>query len=165
MYLEGVWFMDRDKYVDESWKESVEREKEGLLGVGAGQQKDEPKIHVEGGWKPEEDEGQNDSKNQIESEQNANSNTPDAEPNEMEINFLNYISSLGYQALIFLGEIPNPMTNQPEKNLPQAKFLIDTLTMLKEKTKGNLNRQEETLLNSSVYELQLKYVEHIKQDA
>ncbi|MCA9407908.1 MAG: DUF1844 domain-containing protein [Candidatus Omnitrophica bacterium] len=83
----------------------------------------------------------------------------------MEINFLNYISSLGYQALIFLGEIPNPMTNQPEKNLPQAKFLIDTLTMLKEKTKGNLNRQEETLLNSSVYELQLKYVEHIKQDA
>ena len=44
-------------------------------------------------------------------------------------------------------------------NLGQAKFLIDTLTMLKEKTAGNLNEQEHNLLESSIYELQMKYVQ------
>ena len=52
---------------------------------------------------------------------------------QIEINFVNYITSLGFQALIFMGEIPNPLTNQTEKNLIQSKFIIDTLVMLKEK--------------------------------
>ncbi|MBF0484761.1 MAG: DUF1844 domain-containing protein [Candidatus Omnitrophica bacterium] len=77
----------------------------------------------------------------------------------MEIDFLNYILSLGYQAMIFLGEIPNPVTNQQEKNFEQAKLLIDTLSMLKEKTKGNLTEQESNLLENTVSELQMKYVE------
>jgi len=61
--------------------------------------------------------------------------------------------------MIFLGEMPNPTTNQTEKNLDQAKFIIDTLTMIKEKTEGNLNEQEQNILNSSIYELQMKYVD------
>jgi len=79
-----------------------------------------------------------------------------------EVNFINYVTSLGFQAMIFLGEIPNPMTNKQEKNLEQAKFLIDTLSMLKEKTEGNLSEQEANLLSASVYELQLKFVEVTK---
>ena len=66
--------------------------------------------------------------------------------------------------MIFLGEVPHPATQQTEKNLDQAKFLIDTLVMLKEKTKGNLNKQEENLLNASVYELQMKFVEINQKD-
>jgi len=50
--------------------------------------------------------------------------------------FLNYIASLGFQAMIFLGEMPNPFTNQMDKNLKQAKFLIDTLSLLKDKDHG-----------------------------
>ncbi len=73
---------------------------------------------------------------------------------------MTYITSLSMQALIFLGVIGNPMNdNQVEVNLDQARLLIDTLAILKEKTKGNLNKEEEGLLNASVYELQLKYVE------
>ena len=79
-----------------------------------------------------------------------------------ELNFLNYLSSLVFQSMIFLGDVPNPVTNQPEKNLKQAKFLIDTLSLLREKTKGNLTKQEEDLLNGSLYELQMRYVDVAK---
>ena len=75
------------------------------------------------------------------------------------LDFFNYIASLGFQTMIFLGETPNPITNQIEKNLKQAKFLIDTLIILRDKTKGNLSKEEDDLLNGSIYELQLRYVE------
>ena len=61
--------------------------------------------------------------------------------------------------MIFLGEMPNPITNKIEKNLKQAKFLIDTLVILRDKTKGNLSKEEDDLLNGSIYELQLRYVD------
>lgn len=85
------------------------------------------------------------------------------QPQEGQIDFFNYIASLGFQAMIFLGEMPNPITNQVEKNLKQAKFLIDTLVILRDKTKGNLSKEEDDLLNGSIYELQLRYVELSKQ--
>ncbi len=78
---------------------------------------------------------------------------------EPQLDFFNYIASLGFQTMIFLGEMPNPITNQVEKNLKQAKFLIDTLVILRDKTKGNLTKEEDDLLNGSIYELQLRYVE------
>jgi hypothetical protein len=79
-----------------------------------------------------------------------------------EIDFLGYISSLAFQAMIFLGEIESPVTGKAEKHIPQAKLLIDTLILLRDKTKGNLSEQENQLLEASIYELQLKYVEHSK---
>jgi hypothetical protein len=78
---------------------------------------------------------------------------------EPQLDFFNYIASLGFQTMIFLGEMPNPVTNQVEKNLKQAKFLIDTLVILRDKTKGNLSKEEDDLLNGSIYELQLRYVD------
>ena len=82
---------------------------------------------------------------------------------EPQLDFFNYIASLGFQAMIFLGEIPNPLTNQIDKNLKQAKFLIDTMVIIKEKTMGNLTKEEAELLNGSIYELQLHYVEASKK--
>jgi|CXWL01.1.fsa_nt_gi hypothetical protein len=81
-----------------------------------------------------------------------------------ELNFSNYVASLGFQALIFMGEIPNPVTQQAEKNLAQSKFLIDTLVLLREKTKGNLTEQEGKLLNGSIYELQMKFIEILQKE-
>jgi Domain of unknown function (DUF1844) len=78
---------------------------------------------------------------------------------EPQLDFFNYIASLGFQTMIFLGEMPNPVTNQVEKNLKQAKFLIDTLVILRDKTKGNLSKEEDDLLNGSIYELQMRYVD------
>ena len=88
---------------------------------------------------------------------------PEADPPlaeaEPQLDFFNYVASLGFQAMIFLGEMPNPITNQTEKNLKQAKFLIDTLVLIREKTTGNLNKEEAELLNGSIYELQRRFVE------
>ena len=58
-----------------------------------------------------------------------------------------------------MGEIPNPVTNINEKDLEQAKFVIETLILLQEKTKGNLTGKESDVLNTAAYELQMKYVE------
>jgi len=76
-----------------------------------------------------------------------------------EVNFVNYIMSMGYQAMIFLGEVPHPATGKQEQHLEQAKFLIDTLVMLKDKTKGNLSPQEDQFVSGTLYELQMKFVD------
>ncbi len=75
---------------------------------------------------------------------------------EPDFNF--FITTLALQASIFLGQMPNPATNKKEEDLIQAKFVIDTLGMLKEKTKGNLNPQETNLLENVLYELRMQYI-------
>ncbi len=92
------------------------------------------------------------------------SQSQEQQSQEPELDFFNYIASLGFQAMIFLGEIPNPLTNQVDKNLKQAKFLIDTMVVIRDKTTGNLSKEEAELLNGSIYELQLRYVEALKKE-
>ncbi len=69
-----------------------------------------------------------------------------------------FITTLSLQASIFLGQIPNPATNKKELNLTQAKFIIDTLGLLKDKTAGNLTAEEDNLLENLLYELRMQYV-------
>ena len=76
-----------------------------------------------------------------------------------------FISTLSLQASIFLGQIPSPVTRKNEEDLPQAKFIIDTLDMLKEKTKGNLNGEEAALLENLLYELRTLYLSKSKGEA
>jgi hypothetical protein len=75
-----------------------------------------------------------------------------------EISFINFIFSLSTSALIQLGEIQDPITQQLAKNLPLAKQTIDLIGMLKEKTKGNLTSDEEKLLDGLLYDLRMRYV-------
>ncbi len=77
-------------------------------------------------------------------------------PPEPDFNF--FMTTLALQASIFLGVIANPATNKQEENLPQAKFIIDTLGMLKDKTKGNLNQEETNFLENILYELRVQYI-------
>lgn len=76
-----------------------------------------------------------------------------------------FVTTLSLQASIDLGEVPNPATNKKEENLIQAKFLIDTLGMLKEKTKGNLNPGESGFLENVLYELRMHYITKTKKEA
>jgi hypothetical protein len=78
-------------------------------------------------------------------------------PPEPDFNF--FITTLALQASISLGAVENPASHQKEENLPQAKFMVDTLTMLQEKTKGNLGKEEVKLLDAILYELRMQYVE------
>jgi len=105
---------DMNKKIDESWKESVEKEKV------------EPKT--EQGFVP-----------------------PEAD-------FKFFITTLTLQASIALGHMENPSTGKIQKDPAQAKFLIDTLAMLQEKTKGNLSKEETDLLENLLYELRLAYL-------
>jgi hypothetical protein len=66
------------------------------------------------------------------------------------------------QALMFLGEIPHPETQQPERNLPMAKYLIDTLAIIEEKTKGNLTPEEHGHLENLLTDLRMLYVKTVK---
>jgi hypothetical protein len=76
-----------------------------------------------------------------------------------EPDFTFFITTLALQASISLGAMPNPATNQKELNLSQAKFLIDTMGMLQEKTSGNLTAEESKLIESVLYELRTNYIQ------
>ena len=80
---------------------------------------------------------------------------PDAVP---EASFILFISSLATQALMALGEIENPMTRKREKNPAQAKFTIDTLVVIEEKTRGNLTPEEQRYLEGVLYDLKMSFV-------
>src|SRR3989338_2014631 len=112
---------EQNKNIDESWKETAEKEKANL-----------------------EKEGK---------------------PIPPEPDFIFFVTTLSLQASIDLGEVPNPATNKKEENLIQAKFLIGTLGMLKEKTQENLTPQEAGFLENVLYELRMQYIAKTKKEA
>ncbi|MCC6150246.1 MAG: DUF1844 domain-containing protein [Planctomycetes bacterium] len=73
--------------------------------------------------------------------------------------------SLGTQALIFLGAIANPQTGEMQADLEQARFLIDTLVMLQNKTKGNLTPEESKSLENLVGDLKVEWVKALNKPA
>ncbi|MGD0399670.1 MAG: DUF1844 domain-containing protein [Syntrophobacteraceae bacterium] len=76
-----------------------------------------------------------------------------------QVTLATFIFSLSSSALVHLGEIPEPETNQTLVDLPIAKQIIDTLGMLQEKTKGNLDQDEERLLKSVLYDLRMRFIQ------
>ncbi|NPA39774.1 MAG: DUF1844 domain-containing protein [Thermodesulfobacteria bacterium] len=78
------------------------------------------------------------------------------------VTFSTFILSLNTAALVHLGEIPDPVTQKKEVNLTLAKQTIDTLEMLRTKTKGNLTPDEEKLLQTIIYELKLKFLKLVE---
>lgn len=75
-----------------------------------------------------------------------------------EINFPTFIASLNASALVHLGVIEDPVSGKAEKNLPMAKQTIDILSMLQQKTAGNLAADEDSMLKSILYDLRILYV-------
>jgi hypothetical protein len=69
------------------------------------------------------------------------------------------VLSLSNAALMGLGLLPDPETNGPRVNLELTRHNIDLLTMLQEKTNGNLDPQEKRLLDDLLYDLRLRFVE------
>lgn len=76
-----------------------------------------------------------------------------------EVSLATFIFSLSSSALVHLGDIPDPETKSSQVDLPLAKQIIDTLGMLQEKTKGNLDPDEDNLMKSVLYDLRLRYVQ------
>ncbi len=72
--------------------------------------------------------------------------------------FSTYVIMLANTVMMLLGQVPDPVTQQRRLDLTQAKHTVDILMMLKEKTQGNLNAEEEKLLEDVLPQLQMAYV-------
>jgi len=79
------------------------------------------------------------------------------------IDFSTFIISLSSSAAMNLGGYQDPVSGHIPKNLDHAKQSIDILAIIQEKTKGNLSDEEKQLLDTSLYELRMRYVEEVKK--
>lgn len=75
------------------------------------------------------------------------------------VSFLAYISGLVMAAAVYLGDQADPVTGMRSINLTSAGHAIDVLSMLQERTKGNLGTEERQFLDQALNELRLKYIE------
>jgi hypothetical protein len=75
-----------------------------------------------------------------------------------EVTFTALVMSLNTSALFHLGEISDPATGAKSQDLVLAKHTIDTLKLLEDKTKGNLNGDEQDLSKHILYDLKMRYV-------
>lgn len=121
------------KRVDESWKEQAQREKH----VAPQPPSSGPGTPVTPSERTE----------------------PHATPaGQLEARFDLLISSLAMEAFVALGDMPHPTTRKPSVNLPQARYLIDLLGILEEKTTGNRSVDEDRLLKDALYQLRMRYL-------
>lgn len=80
------------------------------------------------------------------------------------MDFSTFVLSLNASALIHLGEIPDPTSKERTVSLPAAKHTIEILEIIKEKTKGNLDGEEEKLLDDVIFDLRMKYIKGIQPE-
>lgn len=113
---------------------------------------DEPKKNIDQEWKET-----------VDKEKDSLKKDAGFIPPQADFNF--FVTTLALQAAISLGQVAHPTTNQKAEDLTQAKFLIDTLGVLKEKTKGNLTQEEEGFLENLLYELRTQYIAKTKDAA
>ena len=78
---------------------------------------------------------------------------------EMTRRFIEFVLMQAQQIALMLGQIPGPDGKPMEPNLPIARIFIDQLEMIREKTRGNLTKEEEDILTKVLADLQLAFVE------
>ncbi len=78
------------------------------------------------------------------------------------VDFSGFALGLGQMALVHLGEVADPSTGERAADPAQARYSIDILDMLEEKTRGNLTAEEAELLRVLRSELKLKYVRVVR---
>lgn len=85
----------------------------------------------------------------------AQSRDPAAQP---EVDFSSFVLSLATSAMVNMGEIADPATGKKVESLEGARHMIELLSMLQEKTQGNLSAEESRLLEGVLYELRMKFL-------
>src|SRR6202795_3229868 len=78
---------------------------------------------------------------------------------ELSQRFIEFVMMQAQNAVLFLGQIPNPQTGQGEVNLELAKMFIDQLAMLHDKTRGNSTNEDTTVLRIALSNLHMAFVE------
>ena len=122
---------DKKIIIDEDWKSQVEAERERAAKA-----------------KPAPD-------GPAANEDSSEATDPPMPPASFEL----LLSTLATEALIALGQVPHPVTGKVESRRNQAKFLIDTVEILREKTAGNLSASEQQVLDSMLHQLRMVFVQ------
>jgi hypothetical protein len=121
--------------VDEGWKEQVRQERE-QAAAGAERKADQAGAQEQAA-QPEQPQG----------------------PSPGKPTLRVVINSLATQVFVSLGLVEDPVSGKTQRDLDQAKFSIDLLGVLSEKTQGNLTKQEDRYLEGVLHELRIRYVE------
>lgn len=81
-----------------------------------------------------------------------------SEGKTVQANFTQFVGGFAVQTLVHLGKMANPMTGETSVDLPNAKYSIDILGILQEKTQGNLTPEEDEYLTNILRDLRMEYV-------
>ncbi len=84
---------------------------------------------------------------------------------KVKIDFQTFVLSLAGTAMVHLGRVPDPSGQGGQVNLEMARQTVDILTMLRDKTHGNLDSTESTLLDRVLHDLRLAFVEESRKSA
>ena len=76
--------------------------------------------------------------------------------------FVHFLSTLATNAAAALGAVPHPATGQRSLDLETGKYWLDVLGMLRDKTKGNLHKEENRLLEGLLADLRMQYVQLVR---
>jgi hypothetical protein len=120
---------------------------------------DKPKIVVDNDWKAQAQAEKEKLAQQVESQKPAAEEAPGEARELPPANFASLVSSLVAQVFFSLGGMEDSQTKRRYVDLELAKHHIDTLAVLEEKTRGNLSPDEKALLDRSLYETRMRYVQ------
>jgi len=126
------------------------------------EEKESVKKKVDESWKDSVEKNKDKVEESVQPEEKKDDELPKDMPPLPEPDFSMFVSGMSMQALMHLGELENPVTKEKNKDIIQAKYIIDILGMLEEKTKNNLSEQEAKLLEHMLYDLRIRYVEASK---
>lgn len=90
------------------------------------------------------------------------SDRPKAGAAEPPITFVTFLVGLSTQVLVHLGEIPDPGTGQIQRDLEAAQNIIDLIGIIRDKTRGNLDKDEQPMIDNILFDLRMRYVELAK---
>jgi hypothetical protein len=98
-------------------------------------------------------------------EQTQTGRKPESSRDLGEANFDALVAMLSAPAMVALGAVPNPASKKAEPQLPMARYLIDLLGVLEQRTTGNRSPEESELLEETLHSLRMMYVQRSKMTA
>jgi hypothetical protein len=115
-----------------------------------------PKIIVDEDWKTQVEAEREQARTKQDGTQPAEAPSGPEQLPPASMTFL--ISTISAQIMAALGQFPDPVVGKPVLRLDYAKLQIDTLEVLREKTKGNLSAEESALLEDSLHQLRMLFL-------
>ncbi|HTL51563.1 MAG TPA: DUF1844 domain-containing protein [Planctomycetota bacterium] len=73
--------------------------------------------------------------------------------------FMNFMSEYAMRGMVLLGQIPYPGSDDRVIDIAGARYTIDILAVIQDKTKNNLSKDEESYMRNALYELRLRFVD------